>query len=63
MDILGNNSVYVLKFCVFGHDMPYALEKIVMAEVSGDVESFSSATKIFISPLLQSLWPPNLIGW
>lgn len=49
------------RFCVCEHDMPHALEKIVI-EVSNHVESGSSTIKN-ISSLPKCLWPPNLAQW
>ena len=41
------------------YDMPCVLEEIIMAEVSVYITAF---TGMFISPLPQWLWPPNLRG-
>ena len=53
------------------HDKTCALEKIMMAEVSGYIQSRGSRicgkvvvfANMFISQLPQTLWPPNLAGW
>ena len=55
--------------CV-AHDMPCILEKTIMVEVSGRIQSrisdiygkITAFARIFISPLPQCLWPPNLAG-
>ena len=52
------------------HDMTCALEKITMGEVSSHIELRISRicgkiivlAGMFISPLPQCLWPPNLAG-
>ena len=44
------------------HDMPCALEKIIMAEVGETIECCSSTNKN-IYPLPQYLWPPNKAEW
>ena len=64
LDTPTNYCVYVLKFCMCEHGMPCALEiNSNGGSKRGHVESDSSITANIISPLPQSLWPPNMAGW
>ena len=52
----------LFSFCMCEGDIPCALEKLVMAELSQLWGSYSFTNRN-ISPLLQYLWPPNLARW
>ena len=59
-----NYCVYILKFCVWEHGMPYALEINSNGGFNGDyVEPCPSTTKNIMSPLPKCLWPTNLTEW
>ena len=64
VDTLANSFGYILKFSVWEHDIPCALEiNRNVGYKREHVEYCSSTTKNIISPLPQCLWSPNLAGW
>ena len=53
-------ATLIVKFCMSDYNIPCALEKIVMADLSILI---TWQTKIIISSLPQSLKPQNLVRW
>ena len=63
LNVPANYCVYVLKFRVCEHGMPYALDINSNGELKrGHVESYPPTIKNIISPLPQCLWPTNSAG-